>query len=100
MRAACRVVVLPAARADLRDAPSWYERQSPGLGGRFRAAVDEQMQRLEGDPMRFPQVLEDIRRLRLNRFPYALFYRVAGDSVAVMACFHARREPLVWPMRR
>lgn len=100
MPAACRVVVLPAARADLRDAPSWYERQFPGLGGRFRAAVDEQMQRLEDDPMRFPQVLEDIRRVRLNRFLYALFYRVAGDSVAGMACFHARREPLVWPMRR
>ena len=100
MRAAYRVVVLPAARADLLDAQSWYERQSRGLGGRFRAAVDDQMLRLEDDPMRFPRVLEDIRRVRLNRFPYALFFRVAGDSVAVMACFHARREPLVWPMRR
>lgn len=100
MPAAYRVVVLPAARADLRDAQSWYERQSPGLGIRFRAAVDEQMQRLDDDPMRFPQVLKDIRRVRLNRFPYALFFRVAGDKAAVMACFHARRDPQVWPTRR
>ena len=100
MRAAYHIVVLPAARADLRDAQSWYERQSPGLGARFRAAVDEQMRRLEDDPMRFPQVLEDIHRVRLNRFPYALFFRVVGDNVAVMACFHARRDPLIWPTRR
>lgn len=100
MAAAYGVVVLPAARADLREAQRWYEGQSPGLSGRFRAAVDEQMQRLEDDPMRFPRVLEDIRRVRLNRFPYALFFRVVGDSVAVMACFHARRDPLVWHMRR
>ena len=69
MSAAYRVVVLPAARADLRDAQSWYERQSPGLGARFHAAVDEQMRRLEDHPMRFPRVLEDIHRVRLNRFP-------------------------------
>lgn len=97
---AFRVVVLPAARADLREAQLWYEGQSPGLGARFHASVDEQMLRLEDDPMRFPQVLQDIRRVRLSRFPYALFFRVVGDKVAVMACFHARRDPKVWPTRR
>jgi hypothetical protein len=38
---------------------------------------------------------EDTRRALLARFPYALFYRAEPDRVLVIACFHAKRDPLV-----
>ncbi len=51
------------------------------------------MDPLAADPLRHPCVLDEIRRVRLKRFPYALFYRVTGDTVAVIACLHHRRDP-------
>lgn len=35
----------------------------------------------------------------LDRFPYGLFYKIEGDTIAVFACFHASRDPKVWQNR-
>jgi hypothetical protein len=35
-----------------------------------------------------------------RRFPYSLIYRVIGDDVFVLACFHGKRNPRVWRSRR
>lgn len=78
------VVVTPAAQA---------ERQRAGLGQQFLAAARAPLDELAAEPRRHPCVLGEIRRVRLKRFPYALFYRLAGDTVAVTACLHQRRSP-------
>ena len=100
MVAIWRVVVLPAAKAEMVEAQQWYEVQLPGLGRQFRSALDEQLARLRSDPLRFPVILDDIQRVRLTRFPYSLLFRIRNDVVGVMACFHARRDPKVWQSRR
>ena len=100
MVAIWRVVVLPAAKAEMVEAQQWYEVQLPGLGRQFRSALDEQLARLLSDPLRFPIILDDIQRVRLTRFPYSLFFRIRNGVVGVMACFHARRDPKVWQSRR
>ena len=33
-----------------------------------------------------------MRRANLNRFPYALFYVIDGDTVNVLSFFHQHRE--------
>jgi plasmid stabilization system protein ParE len=93
------VVFTPAARAEVAEAQAWYEAQAPGLGGLFRAELDAAVQRLAANPEGFPAVLRDVRRARLHRFPYGLFYRILPDSLVVLACFHARRDPRRWQGR-
>jgi toxin ParE1/3/4 len=93
------VIFLPAARAELISAQDWYERASPGLGARFRAEVDAQAERIGANALRFPIRFKDIRRARLRRFPYGLFFRVLPDAVYVIACFHASRDPMTWRRR-
>ena len=44
------VIFTPRARAELIDAQDWYENESPGLGRRFRAAVDAVVQRMSAAP--------------------------------------------------
>jgi len=34
-----------------------------------------------------------VRRARLQRFPYAVFYVIREDSIDVLAVYHARRRP-------
>ena len=90
---------MPAARLDVIDAQDWYERQAQGLGGRFRREIDIQVERIVENPLQFPEMLADVRRVRLRRFPYGLFFRVLPDAVYVIACFHSSRDPLIWQSR-
>ncbi len=93
------VIFLPAARAELIAAQDWYERASAGLGVRFLAEVDAQVERIGANALQFPVQLRDIRRARLRRFPYGLYFRVLPDAVYVIACFHASRDPMTWRRR-
>jgi len=90
---------MPAARLDMIDAQDWYERKAQGLGARFLAEVDFQVQRIAANPLHFPKMWADVRRARLRRFPYGLFFRSLAEGVFVIACFHSSRDPLIWQSR-
>jgi plasmid stabilization system protein ParE len=93
------VIFTPAARSELIDALDWYEAQKPGLGGRFRGEIEAAVGRISANPQQFPSVFEDIRRCRLRKFPYSLFFRIEQNSLTVVACFHASRNPQQWQQR-
>jgi len=93
------VVIMPAARLDMMDAHAWYERQAPGLGAQFLGELDVQIARIAATPEHFPEVLADVRRARLRRFPYGLFFRDEPEGLFVIACFHSSRDPMVWQSR-
>jgi plasmid stabilization system protein ParE len=88
-----------AARLELIEAQDWYEREAPGLGSRFREAIDFLARRMSANPLQFPIVFKDVRRALLRRFPYSLFFIVEPDTVRVIACFHASRDPIQWQRR-
>lgn len=52
------------------------------------------------NPERFPAFRKDIRRAVLRRFPYSIFYRIVSGHVVVIACFHGKRHPRVWRLRK
>jgi toxin ParE1/3/4 len=95
-----RVLVRPAAAADIEDAYEWYESRQPGLGDEFLNALRTIRDRLLEHPEAYPVLHRDTRRaLIAERFPYALFYRIYGDTVVVVACLHAKRDPRRWQRR-
>ena len=90
---------MPAARLEMIEAQDWYEREVRGLGARFRDEVDFQVNRIAANPQHFPEIMANVRRARLSRFPYGLFFRVLPEAVYVLACFHSSRNPLIWQSR-
>jgi len=90
----------PAAAADIEAAYGWYEEQRPGLGEDFLGAVEKAMQSIAEYPDAYPVVHRGTRRILLDRFPYGLYYRIAGDHLIVVACMHAARHPTRWQSRR
>lgn len=95
-----RVVVRPAAAADIENAYEWYESQQPGLGDEFLAALRTTRDRLLEHPEAYPALHRNTRRALIpQRFPYALFYRLYGDTIVVVACMHAKRDPRLWQRR-
>jgi plasmid stabilization system protein ParE len=92
-------IVRLAAAADIDDAFLWYERQRPGLGHDFLAAAQASMDAIAEHPFRYAVVRRDTRRALIRRFPYAIYYRIYGDVVVVVACMHGRRSPRRWQSR-
>jgi len=93
------VVFTQAARAELIEAQDWYEGEASGLGGRFRQAVDTLVGRMSADPRQFPVVFRNVRRALLRSFPYSLFFVIEDETLLVIACLHASRDPSRWQNR-
>jgi plasmid stabilization system protein ParE len=88
-----------AARVELIEAQDWYEGELSGLGRRFRRAIDELVERLSANPRQFPVVYKNVRRALLHQFPYSLFFVIDDESLLIIACFHASRNPKHWKSR-
>ena len=85
------------ASAELDEAAAWYERQRPGLGGQFRAAVERTVLRIQEDPQ-IGQVYEAtrFRYCLVRRFPYVVFFCEGEQAIRVLAIAHGRRRPGYW----
>jgi toxin ParE1/3/4 len=94
-----RLVVRPAAEADILAAALWYQSRAPGLGGEFLRAIDVAFDEIERTPGRFPMIQMQCRRALVRRFPYGVYFVHAGDVVSVVACMHASRDPQRWQER-
>ena len=93
------VAFLRRAREELDEAATWYERQTPGLGQRFKDHVGEVLDRVRRTPEIHGRVYGDVRCAKVRRFPYAVYYRIEPDRVVVIAVFHGKRDPRVWQRR-
>jgi toxin ParE1/3/4 len=89
------------ARAELDEATGWYERQRPGLGAEFRAAVEDAVARVRENPRLGSKFAATRFRYRLvRRFPYVVFYVECQEVVRIMAIAHGSRRPGYWRRRR
>ena len=88
------------AQHDVEDTVAWYEGQRVGLGGRFVAALDRLIDRFSENPQQFPVIEPEVRRALVRRFPYAVYFIVSSDHIAVIAVLHVRRYPQEWQRRR
>jgi plasmid stabilization system protein ParE len=44
-------------------------------------------------------VYRRMRRALVERFPFAVYYRIDADDVVVLAVTHSRRDPKSWQSR-
>ena len=88
-----RVIFLAEARAEALETFRWYEEQRRGLGTIFRAELKEAIKRIRDAPLAYPPQYRDLRRVLIERFPYAVFYRVMNDTIVVVGVVHGRRHP-------
>lgn len=89
-----RLVILPLARLDIIEAVAWYEAQRPGLGLEMADCVDAAIHRAAQTPLAFAAIEQDARRVLVRRFPYAVFFKVDGGRLVVLAVTHVRRDPI------
>ena len=95
------VVVHREASEEALAAALWYDDRRPGLGSEFLTALSDAIQSISKSPRALPiyGANERVRRLLLQRFPYAVVFAVRGKGVLVVAFAHARRRPGYWRRR-
>lgn len=89
----------PDVERDVDEAYRWYEREQPGVGEEFLAAIEKVYDRLRAAPEAHQLVHGDVRRALPKRFPYGVFYRVLEDRVEIIAVYHTSRDPSGWQSR-
>jgi plasmid stabilization system protein ParE len=89
-----RIRILPSAIGDLEAGKEFYERQAPGLGDYFQDCLFSDIDSLllyAG----IHRVVFGFHRLLSKRFPYAIYYRLAGVDMAVVCrVLDCRRDPV------
>ena len=87
------VRVRPDAELDIDEAYAWYESRAEGLGDAFLRAVEACFVRIARHPESHVAAYSRVRRARLYRFPYGVYYTIRGDLIDVLAVYHGRRRP-------
>jgi len=99
------LVVRSRAKADIRRAAKWYEKQQEGLGEDFVSEVDDAIRRIEANPEQFQVIYRDIRHAITRRFPYGVFiasarpewsYISSGPTFPGRQIRWSRRTGLTW----
>ena len=95
----------PAARDDIREATEWYARRDANAARRFVAAVEAAINEITEFPGGPPRLetwsgAENIRRVRLHRFPYLISFEVSSDEIVIWSVSHTGRKPNHWQTRR
>jgi toxin ParE1/3/4 len=88
-----------AADFELAQAIRWYNSEREGVGDRLLADVENKLLSIATHPGRFPFARGDIRRAKLRRFPYNMFFRQVETTIYIIACFHNSRDPEAWIVR-
>jgi toxin ParE1/3/4 len=88
-----RLVILPAARADLIEIGDFIAADSPQRAATFVAEIEVRMRVAAERPMSFPardELHEGLRAARHGR--YLIFFVEAGDEVQVVRVLHGARD--------
>ncbi len=91
-------LVFPAEE-ELEEAVRFYEARRIGLGLEFLDAIDAALARVRERPNAWRKFSPGFRRCLLERFPFALIYRVTESELIIVAVMHVRREPGYWRTR-
>ena len=84
------------AERDFVAARRWYDHQSAELGDDFIDDVVAAIERACQNPEAYVEIEEGIRAVSCRRFPYRVFYAIAGDRIKVLAVYHTARDPDRW----
>jgi hypothetical protein len=94
-----KIRILDSAAQDLIDGAHFYERQELGLGEYFLDSLYADIDSLilyAGIHARF---FSHYQRLLAKRFPFAVYYKIDGNTVLIYAVLDCRRNP-TWIRKR
>ncbi|OGU18141.1 MAG: hypothetical protein A2076_05990 [Geobacteraceae bacterium GWC2_53_11] len=94
-----KIRILDAASQDLIDGARFYEKQEAGLGEYFIDSLFSEIDSLLIYAGIHPVLFGTYHRMLAKRFPFAIYYKTAGNMVSIHAVLDCRRNP-AWARKR
>jgi plasmid stabilization system protein ParE len=98
-----QVRIDPAVARELRAIIRQYEAIDPAVASRFAIAVDRAVTAARIGLLSIVVPVDGldvpIRRILVNRFPYAVYFLSLEETVRILAVVHQRRHPDDWRRR-
>jgi toxin ParE1/3/4 len=88
------------AELEYTEAALYYEFQVDDLGARFTTHLEAALLKVRNGPCNYRCFEGECRKVRVDRFPYAILFRVvADDQIQIIAVAHLKRRPGYWKKR-
>lgn len=87
------------AQIEFEEAAIYYEEQVEGLGERFVTRIEAAAARVLTNPL-MPRCFDgECRKVKTDKFPYLIIYRVKNEELQILAIAHTSRRPGYWKER-
>ena len=87
------------AREEIESAFDWYNDRSSSAAQGFLVAVDEAFAHITAAPEQYPFVRGHLRRVLLEGYPYAVYFKSYPEAISVIGVIHGHRHPRTWLRR-
>lgn len=94
-----RLLIVEAALDEAEAARGHYTNINPELGDDFSGELARAVGWITSHPMAWAPIGRQARKRLLDRFPYAVIYRVEADLIRIVAVMHQRQRPGYWRTR-
>jgi len=81
------------AEQDLDDTLEFYNGQMEGLGFEFLHEAKLIFERVQENPCQFPIAHKKMRKAKINRFPFNIFFVDELLTSFIIGIFHSSRNP-------
>lgn len=97
MRTRYSVEITDEAEREIANAVKWYSAHHLLAADVFKTTVFDSIDTISNSPLSWVKVSDDgVRRFVLPRYPYTVFFLVAGTVIEILAVAHNRRLPGYW----
>lgn len=96
-----KVVILPLAKKDVKDAADWYNSRQQGLGKRFTFHVRKKINLIKSEPFIYVNRYDEVKTAILDAFPFMIHYSVENSDklITISAILHTSLNPDIWGSR-
>jgi plasmid stabilization system protein ParE len=96
-----KLIILPLAKNDIKEAAKWYNSRQKGLGKRFTNEVRLKLNTLKPNPYINEVRYDEIRTSVFEVFPFMAHYSINEKQklVIISAVLHTSRDPNIWSER-
>ena len=93
-----KVIILPSAKQDIKEAAYWYNSRQKGLGKRYTMQVRQTINFLKKNHFAFANRYDEIRTAIVEVFPFMVHYKVDNVKklIIISAVLHTSRSPDLW----
>jgi hypothetical protein len=88
-----------SAEMDIHEAAMWYRDIHAHLEAELLFWFEEAFQRAIRQPLIYQKTYDNVRRINVRRFPYAMYFYVEDNVVIAFAVTNSYRHPKIWKNR-